>query len=171
MSENNFYYWHLLLTLNLKVVSTSFSKIMPNVCKRVAVHVNSQNENIAISLKLILYHLTLTINMFETKYHFWLPYSKNNVLQDVEFSFVNWVFANLSFTWKCMHLRPLVCQIQPLLVSILVCLALKVSKFQKQIFLSSFEPKTEWNYFLISVLRIYNRSNQKMKVPIMLNTP
>ena len=30
----------------------------------------------------------------------------------------------------------------------------KVSKFQKQIFLSSVEPKTERNYFLISDLRI-----------------
>ena len=27
-------------------------------------------------------------------------------------------------------------------------LQLKVSKFQKQIFLLSFEPKNEWNYFL-----------------------
>ena len=31
---------------------------------------------------------------------------------------------------------------------------LKVSKFQKQIFLFSFEPKTERNYFLMSALRI-----------------
>ena len=31
---------------------------------------------------------------------------------------------------------------------------LKFSKFQKQIFLFSFEPKTERNYFLISALRI-----------------
>ena len=31
---------------------------------------------------------------------------------------------------------------------------IKVSKFQKQIFLFTFEPKTEWNYFLISALRI-----------------
>ena len=68
MSENNFYYWHLLLTLNLKVVSTSFSKIMPNVCKRVAVHVNLQY--IAISLKLILYHLTLTMNMYIWQFFF-----------------------------------------------------------------------------------------------------
>ena len=30
----------------------------------------------------------------------------------------------------------------------------KVSKFQKQIFMFSFEPKTEQNYFLISGLRI-----------------
>ena len=29
---------------------------------------------------------------------------------------------------------------------------LKVSKFQKQIFLFSFPPKNEWNYFLISAL-------------------
>ena len=30
---------------------------------------------------------------------------------------------------------------------------LKASKFQKQIFLFSFEPKTKLNYFLISALR------------------
>jgi hypothetical protein len=33
-------------------------------------------------------------------------------------------------------------------------LGLKVSKFQKQIFLFSFEPRNERNYFLISALRI-----------------
>ena len=35
-------------------------------------------------------------------------------------------------------------------VYIVVCFILKVSKFQKQIFLSSFPPKNERNYFLIS---------------------
>ena len=38
---------------------------------------------------------------------------------------------------------------------------LKVSKFQKQIFLFSFEPKNERNYFLISALASKNGSNQK----------
>ena len=37
---------------------------------------------------------------------------------------------------------------------------LKVSKFQKQIFLFSFEPKNE-RLFLISALRIQNGSNKK----------
>ena len=36
---------------------------------------------------------------------------------------------------------------------------LKVSKFRKQIFLFSFEPKNERNYFLISASK--NGSNQK----------
>ena len=38
----------------------------------------------------------------------------------------------------------------------------KVSKFRKQILLFSFEPKNE-RFFLISALRIFNRSNQKIK--------
>ena len=38
------------------------------------------------------------------------------------------------------------------------CCPLKVSKFQKQILLFSFEPKTERNYFLISALRILNHN-------------
>ena len=38
---------------------------------------------------------------------------------------------------------------------------LKVSKFQKQIFLFSFEPKNEQNYFLISALASKNGSNKK----------
>ena len=38
---------------------------------------------------------------------------------------------------------------------------LNVSKFQKQIFLLSFEPKNEWNYFLISALASKNGLNQK----------
>ena len=38
---------------------------------------------------------------------------------------------------------------------------LKVSKFQKQIFLFSFEPKNEWNHFLISALASKNGLNQK----------
>jgi len=37
---------------------------------------------------------------------------------------------------------------------------LKVSKSQKQILLFSFEPKNEWNYFLISALA----SNEAMKL-------
>ena len=40
---------------------------------------------------------------------------------------------------------------------------LKVSKFQKQIFLLSFEPKTERNYFLICALASKKRSDQKNK--------
>ena len=40
-------------------------------------------------------------------------------------------------------------------------LALKVSKFVKQIFLFSFEPKTQRYYFLISALASENGSNQK----------
>ena len=51
---------------------------------------------------------------------------------------------------------------------------LKVSKFRKQIFLFSFEPKNERNYFLISALRFWiSKMGQikKIKVPIMLNTP
>ena len=42
------------------------------------------------------------------------------------------------------------------LAALCICksLLLKVSKFQKQIFLFSFEPKTERKYFLISALRI-----------------
>ena len=38
---------------------------------------------------------------------------------------------------------------------------LKVSKFRKQIFLFSFEPKNKRNYFLISALASKNGSNQK----------
>ena len=38
---------------------------------------------------------------------------------------------------------------------------MKVSKFRKQIFLFSFEPKSERNYFLISALASKYRSNQK----------
>ena len=38
---------------------------------------------------------------------------------------------------------------------------LKVSKFQKQFFLFSFEPKNKRNYFLISALASKNGSNQK----------
>ena len=38
---------------------------------------------------------------------------------------------------------------------------LRVSKFHKQIFLFSFEPKNERNYFLISALASKNGSNQK----------
>ena len=34
----------------------------------------------------------------------------------------------------------------------LICSSVKVSKFQKQIFLSLFEPKNERNHFLISAL-------------------
>ena len=48
---------------------------------------------------------------------------------------------------------------------------LKVSQFRKQISLFSFEPKNERNYFLISALKIENRSNQKIKGSVMLNTP
>ena len=40
---------------------------------------------------------------------------------------------------------------------------LKVSKFQKQIFMLSFEPKTERNYFLIFALASKNGSSQKNK--------
>ena len=40
---------------------------------------------------------------------------------------------------------------------------LKVSKFQKQIFLFSFEPKSERNCFLISALASKKGSNQKNK--------
>ena len=39
--------------------------------------------------------------------------------------------------------------------------SLKVSKLQKQLFLFSFEPKNERNYFLISALTSKNESNQK----------
>ena len=38
---------------------------------------------------------------------------------------------------------------------------LKVSKFQKQISLFSFEPKNERNYFLMSALASKNGSNKK----------
>ena len=38
----------------------------------------------------------------------------------------------------------------------------KVSKFLKQIFMFSFEPKNERNYFLISALASKNGSNQKI---------
>ena len=38
---------------------------------------------------------------------------------------------------------------------------LKVSKFQKQIFLFLFKPKNERNYFLISALASKNGSNKK----------
>ena len=40
---------------------------------------------------------------------------------------------------------------------------LKVSKFQKQLFMLSFEPKNERNYFLISALASKNGSNQNNK--------
>ena len=39
--------------------------------------------------------------------------------------------------------------------------SLKVSKFQKQIFLFSFEPKNERNYFLISALASKKGLNQR----------
>ena len=42
-------------------------------------------------------------------------------------------------------------------------LFVKVSKFQKQIFLFSFEPKNKRNYFLISTLASKNGSNQKIE--------
>ena len=42
----------------------------------------------------------------------------------------------------------------------------KVSKFQKQIFLFSFEPKTEQNYLLISALRMKNESIKKINASI-----
>ena len=41
--------------------------------------------------------------------------------------------------------------------------SLKVSLFQKQIFLFSFEPKSEQNYFLISALASKNGPNQKIE--------
>ena len=50
-----------------------------------------------------------------------------------------------------------ICRIQ------IITSALKVSKFQKQIFLFSFEPKDERNYFLISALASKNGLNKKMK--------
>ena len=48
-------------------------------------------------------------------------------------------------------------------------LQLKVSKFQKQIFLFSFETKKEQHYFLISALASKNGSNQKMKALYYIN--
>ena len=42
----------------------------------------------------------------------------------------------------------------------ILAVQLKVRKFQKQIFLFSFETNTERNYFLISALRIKNGSNK-----------
>ena len=47
----------------------------------------------------------------------------------------------------------------------------KVSKFQKQIFLFSFEPKTEWNYFLNSALPLKWVKSKKMKALYYINIP
>ena len=49
-------------------------------------------------------------------------------------------------------------------------LFLKVSKFQKQIFLFSFEPKNKRNYFLISTLASNNGSNQKNEGSLLYQT-
>ena len=64
------------------------------------------------------------------------------------------------------------------LKSIIFCLfqcsrniVLKFGKFRKLIFLFSFEPENERNYFLISVLRISNGANKKIKASLILNTP
>ena len=46
---------------------------------------------------------------------------------------------------------------------------LKVSKFQKQIFLFSFEAKNKLNYFLISALASKNGLDQKMKALYYIN--
>ena len=45
----------------------------------------------------------------------------------------------------------------------------KVSKFQKQNFLVSFEPKNEQDYFLISALASKNGSNQKSEAFYYIN--
>ena len=47
---------------------------------------------------------------------------------------------------------------------------LKVSQFQKQIFLLSFKPKNERSCFLISALAPKNGSNKKMKSLYYINT-
>ena len=47
--------------------------------------------------------------------------------------------------------------------------ALKVSKFQKQIFLFSFEPKTQRNYLLISALASKKKLDQKKKALYITN--
>ena len=49
------------------------------------------------------------------------------------------------------------------LETLFVLFFLKVSLFRKQIFLFSFEPKTERNYSLISALASKKRSDQKNK--------
>ena len=46
---------------------------------------------------------------------------------------------------------------------------LKVSKFQKQIFLFSFEQKEEWNYFLNSALASKMSQIKKMKALYYIN--
>ena len=46
---------------------------------------------------------------------------------------------------------------------------LKVSKFQKQIFMFSFEPKNEQNYFVNSALASKMDQIKKMKVPFYIN--
>ena len=48
---------------------------------------------------------------------------------------------------------------------------LKASKFQKQILFFSFEQNPEWNYFLISALRISNGSDEKINVSIAWKKP
>ena len=57
-----------------------------------------------------------------------------------------------SFLDQKLLIRPSCPQILPGIDKIMA--NLKVSKFQKQIFLFSFEPKTKQNYLLISALRI-----------------
>ena len=44
---------------------------------------------------------------------------------------------------------------------------LKVSKFRKQIFMLSFEPKKDRNYFLISALVSKNASNEKNEAALL----
>ena len=55
--------------------------------------------------------------------------------------------------YKWVHTRP----------KNITFIILKVNLFRKQIFLFSFEPKTQRNYFLISALASKKRSDQKNK--------
>ena len=62
-----------------------------------------------------------------------------------------------------------VCELTYFRVGSVKSVLLKVSKFQKQLFLFSFEPKNKQNYFLISALAPKNGLNPKMKTLYYVN--
>ena len=55
----------------------------------------------------------------------------------------------LSWSVQCALYKQAVYNIMPSVLELELAELIKVSKFQKQIFLLSFEPKNEQNYFLI----------------------
>ena len=68
---------------------------------------------------------------------------------------------NSQYTQQSLFCNKIGIKIKETCVILIVVNHIKVSKFRKQIFLLSFEPKNERNYFLISALASNNGSNQK----------